>query len=144
MQVRLVIQPDTHYGPNLMHQEFWVRFHCCNGCSLQLVGLQFDTFSTEECCDFVYIYNGDSTKSPLLRSLSGSLPGPVGIFNSTQRYLYVRFVTDTTDTDTGFTATFASTNSGTERVCMIQKYKNTTEPLSYFVICFKQKRSADN
>jgi len=77
-----------------------------------LVALQFDAFSTEECCDFVYLYNGDSSKSPLIQTLSGSLPVPVGIFNTTQRYLYIRFRSDESDTDTGFTATFATTNSG--------------------------------
>jgi len=76
-----------------------------------LVGLQFDAFSTEECCDFVYLYNGDNVKSPLITSLSGSPAVPVGIFNTTQRYMYIRFRSDETDTDTGFTATFATTNS---------------------------------
>ena len=79
---------------------------------MQLVGLQFDTFRTEECCDFVNIYNGDSSKSPLIQSLSGSYSQPVGIFNSTQRYMYIRFRSDESDTDSGFTATYVTTNTG--------------------------------
>jgi len=75
------------------------------------VTLTFTDFSVEACCDFVTIYDGDSTKSPLIASLSGTLP-PGTQYNSTQRYMYIRFLTDPSDNDRGFSATYQSSTRG--------------------------------
>jgi len=80
---------------------------------LQLVSLDFTVFQTESCCDFVYVYDGDSTKSTLLQTLSGTI-NPDRII-STQRSLFIRFTSDPTDTDIGFAATYTTSASGMDR-----------------------------
>ena len=72
----------------------------------QVVQLYFDTFNTESCCDIVDIHDGDTTKSPLIIALSGSYNPPPGDIASSQRNMFVRFQTDSTDTFGGFSATF--------------------------------------
>jgi hypothetical protein len=76
-----------------------------------VVTLTFNDFSLEACCDFMTIYDGDSTKSPLLASLSGTLP-PGTQFNSTQRYMFILFTSDDSENDKGFTAHYRSTTRG--------------------------------
>jgi len=78
-----------------------------------LVTLDFSYFQTEACCDFVYIYDGDSTKSPLVRTLNGKFDPPPSRIISSQRSLFIRFTSDPTDTDVGFAATFTTSASGT-------------------------------
>jgi len=73
--------------------------------------LTFTEFSTEACCDFVTIYDGDSTKSPLIASLSGTLAMGTQ-YNSTQRYMFIRFSSDNTVSGRGFSANYRSTTQG--------------------------------
>jgi len=73
-----------------------------------VVQLDFDAFYTETCCDYVFVYDGDSVKEPLIAALSGAYSTlPVAI-NSTQRYMFIRFKTDATFSATGFSATYTS------------------------------------
>lgn len=75
---------------------------------VKIVILDFDDFSTESCCDIVYVYDGDSAKSQLIASVSGTPASmPTGI-ESTQRYMYVRFATDDSTIGRGFSASFRS------------------------------------
>lgn len=71
--------------------------------------LEFSDFSTESCCDKVYVYDGDNLKAPLLTSLSGT---STAVVNSTQQTMYVRFVSDFSDADRGFNATFTTFTPG--------------------------------
>ena len=66
--------------------------------------LRFFRFSTESCCDRVYVYDGGSSSSPVIGSFSGSSL-PSTITNSSNR-LFVRFVTDGSVTGTGFAASY--------------------------------------
>jgi len=81
-------------------------------CVSQQVHLDFNGFDTEQCCDYVYMYDGPTVKSPLIDSLSGSYASPPVGFISSQRYMFVRFVTDKTNTLTGFIATYTSLSTG--------------------------------
>lgn len=77
---------------------------------LQILMLTVTEFATESCCDFLYIYDGDNLKAPLLASLSGSLGRRS--YNTTQRTTYIRFISDDTITDRGFSANYQSTTPG--------------------------------
>ena len=67
---------------------------------MQVVRLSFAVFCTEPNVDFVKVYDGKSTASPLLMSSSGcEIPGPV---TTTQRYMYVTFTSDGIAVDMGF------------------------------------------
>jgi hypothetical protein len=74
----------------------------------QVVELDFNYFQTEECCDFVSVLDGYDEKSPLIEMFSGSYFLPPGGITSTQRYLFVRFMTDETVMLEGFSATYVS------------------------------------
>jgi len=67
------------------------------------VTIDFDNFSTDQCCDIVYIYDGDSDKAPLIGTFVDVYPESR---TSTQRYLYVKFVTDEANVSTGWSATY--------------------------------------
>jgi len=76
--------------------------------------LEFTEFSTESCCDFLTMFDGDNAKARMLRTLSGVLsPPPKGI-TSSQRYMYVSFVSDDSNHNRGFSATFSSVTKGEE------------------------------
>ena len=61
-------------------------------------------FSTESCCDFVYVYDGNSSSAPLIGKFNGSSrPGP-SVSSSNQ--LHVRFTSDYSVQRYGFKATY--------------------------------------
>jgi len=74
----------------------------------QLVQLDFEVFSTEECCDIVNIYDGTTTKSKLIDTVSGIITSPPKGLITTQRYMFVKFIADESDNAGGFRATFTS------------------------------------
>lgn len=78
----------------------------------QTITLNFDFLNTESCCDIIYLYDGDSIKASLIASVSGAPSTPPGGFESTQQYMFVRFITDSTDTASGFSASYISTKPG--------------------------------
>ena len=68
------------------------------------IGLTFASFVTESCCDFLYVYDGDSTSSPQILKWSGGKTGRE--VNSTGQHLFLKFTTDYSVTYTGFTINF--------------------------------------
>ena len=69
-----------------------------------MLELVFSIFKTESSADYVTVYDGDSTSSPLLGKFSGSsLPGPV---YSSYNKLHVRFKSDGKGQALGFRARF--------------------------------------
>jgi hypothetical protein len=81
--------------------------------ALQVVVVLFTDFKTEECCDIVELFDGDNVKAPLITSLSGSYSSdPPLRFNSTQRFMYIKFTTDDDVAYSGFTAIFESIDKG--------------------------------
>eukprot|EP00339_Tiarina_fusa_P012912 CAMPEP_0117043186 /NCGR_PEP_ID=MMETSP0472-20121206/30037_1 /TAXON_ID=693140 ORGANISM="Tiarina fusus, Strain LIS" /NCGR_SAMPLE_ID=MMETSP0472 /ASSEMBLY_ACC=CAM_ASM_000603 /LENGTH=752 /DNA_ID=CAMNT_0004754645 /DNA_START=97 /DNA_END=2352 /DNA_ORIENTATION=+ len=68
--------------------------------------LSFDFFDTEANYDFVRIYDGPSTASPLLGAYSGSvIPGP---FTSSANSLLISFISDAYVEGNGFRASWSS------------------------------------
>lgn len=65
----------------------------------------FTEFSTEPNYDFVYIYDGPTTASPLLGKYSGSTLPPSFISSATGGELTIKFTSDASDNDKGFVAT---------------------------------------
>jgi hypothetical protein len=70
--------------------------------------------SSSEAADTLYIYDGNSVISPLIRLFDFGLDasGPHPSFMSSQRYMLLRFVADKSVADTGFNLTFSSTTQG--------------------------------
>jgi len=65
----------------------------------------FTDFLTEQCCDFVYIYDGPSITSPLISRLSGS--SPTGQFyNATTHTMTIQFRSDPANNFRGFQANY--------------------------------------
>ena len=66
------------------------------------IELAFLRFNTQLSNDFVKVYNGGSSSSPLIGTFSGSsLPSPI---QSSSRNLYVKFTSDGSGTYKGFLA----------------------------------------
>ena len=77
---------------------------------VQYVQLDFTEFRTVASRDFVTIYDGANAQAQMLARLNGYYgPAPTG-FQSTQRHMFVLFVSDAVDTDIGFKADFQSMN----------------------------------
>ena len=75
---------------------------------LQVVALDFNFFDTHGSGDKVSIYDGMNTTAPLLSSLYGSYAIPPGGYISTQRFMFVTFVSDASGNGQGFSATYRS------------------------------------
>ena len=66
--------------------------------------LTFYTFSTQLDTDFLYVYDGDSSSSPLIDKFSGtSLPAPI---TSSSNKLHLRFTSNSLTQLRGFTASY--------------------------------------
>uniref|UniRef100_A0A0N5BNW9 CUB domain-containing protein n=1 Tax=Strongyloides papillosus TaxID=174720 RepID=A0A0N5BNW9_STREA len=71
--------------------------------------LEFITFSTESCCDYVEIYdnnNGDDSSKFMTQVKGTNIVQTV--FTSTGPYMFIRFYSDLTNNDKGFNAIFYS------------------------------------
>lgn len=70
----------------------------------EVVSLEFTQFGTEACCDFLTVYNGPSTASPVLGTFSGTgLPGTL-VSTDPSGCLTIRFTSDLSVTGVGWTA----------------------------------------
>ena len=68
-----------------------------------MLELAFTRFRTQASSDYVRVYNGGSSSSPLIDSFSGSsLPSPV----SSSGKLYVKFTSDSSSNTAGFRARY--------------------------------------
>ncbi|OFY37560.1 MAG: hypothetical protein A2W91_14515 [Bacteroidetes bacterium GWF2_38_335] len=84
-----------------------MTFRSNSGCP---VSVTFTSFSTESGWDKLYIYDGNSTASPLLGTFSGSaIPGP---FTSSGNALTFRFTSDGSNQYAGFSANITCTQAG--------------------------------
>ncbi len=80
------------------------------GCAAT-ISISFSSFNTESCCDFLRIYNGPTTASPLLGNFAGStLPGTI-VANAGQMLLF--WSTDGSVVSSGFAATWTAATAGT-------------------------------
>jgi CUB domain len=73
---------------------------------LQIISLEVEDFSTNPCCDILFVHDGDSIRAPLLATLYGSYSEQLVAINSTQSYMYVRFTTGDQPTDRGFQVSY--------------------------------------
>ncbi len=88
--------PGWYYNENMNCQ-----WHLQSNVKLELVFLRFKSDTSS---DFVYVYDGESSASPLIGTFSGSsLPAPI---MSSSSNLYVTFTTDGAGKNKGFTATY--------------------------------------
>jgi len=78
------------------------------------IELDFRWFSTEASADFVRVYDGSSSLSPLIGTFSGSsLPPPI---QSSSGNLFVRFTSDGANTYHGFHAHYRAILKGSVRI----------------------------
>ena len=70
------------------------------------ISLIFTDFETEGCCDFVEVYDGSSTASPLIGTYSGNTIPPV--ISSSTGSLYILFYSDPTSQKAGWNAYYTS------------------------------------
>lgn len=96
----------------------------CNG----TISISFSSFNTESGYDYLYIYNGSTTASPLLGSYSGSSLPPTLYANSGK--MLVRFYTDGSIVSSGFAATWSSTLAGTSPPVASFSVSNNTPPIN--------------
>ncbi|XP_068704797.1 uncharacterized protein [Montipora foliosa] len=76
--------------------------------------LTFFQFQTQIGYDFVTVYDGNSSSSPLLGRFSGnSVPSPI---TSSSNQLYVRFTSNGATEDSGFVARYAAISPGSIRL----------------------------
>lgn len=99
------------------HQLNRVRFltvliSCCynDGITFRLLMWQIITFTltafyTEYYGDYFYIYDGYNTSAPVLAALSGSWSSST--WRSTQRFMFIRFTSNSYTTYSGFNATYS-------------------------------------
>ncbi|XP_052276800.1 deleted in malignant brain tumors 1 protein-like [Dreissena polymorpha] len=72
------------------------------------VCLQFNTFTTQECCDHLDIYDGPSTRNKRIARLSGDNPQLNGTeICASGNFLTAHFITDYSSTAQGFEAKYA-------------------------------------
>jgi len=69
--------------------------------NLELIFFRFDT---ESCCDYVYVYDGGSSSSPLIGRYQGNLLPPT--ITSSSNQLFVIFTTDGSVVNSGFAASY--------------------------------------
>jgi len=75
------------------------------------VGIAFDDFNTEACCDSVFVFDGPTNFSPLIVKIAGC-PSSIGqYYFSTQPQMAMVFQSDSSIVFTGWTARFQSYNA---------------------------------
>jgi len=94
------------------------------------IAMEFTSFQTEYNYDFVKIYDGTSSSSPLLASYSGfSLPAPV---QSTSNHLYVKFTADTSLNYDGFNANYNTITTTSIGACTTSTSSTLTSDSGQF------------
>jgi len=87
------------------------RWNLSSNAEIELIFLRFNT---QPSADFMTVYDGGSSSSPLIGSFSGSsLPSPI---QSSSRNLYVRFTSDDSGTYQGFLAHYRVISEGSVRI----------------------------
>ena len=131
---------SNNYGDN---QNSTVTF--CSSPAGQTISLTFSQFNIENNWDYMYIYNGPNTASPLLGTYTGTTsPGTI---SATSGCITIRFTSDVSVTASGWTATIGCGTppptsgclGGTNNICTtadpfctgtIYNYCNTTDVAS--------------
>jgi CUB domain len=78
----------------------------------QFVRLDFKDISTEEQVDIIYVYDGKDANGLLVDQLSGTSWIVFPTYTTTQRFLFIRFTTNTETEFAGFSAEYSSTIFG--------------------------------
>jgi Secretion system C-terminal sorting domain/CUB domain len=104
----------SNYGNN---QNFTQTF--CSNAAGKKISFNFTSFNVENCsggCDFLYVYDGPTTSSPLIGQFYDNLTGvttptiPIPI-TSTGTCITFRFTSDGSSTQTGWVATISCVTS---------------------------------
>lgn len=92
---------------------------------MQRITITFNNLSTEYFADFVYIYDGYNSSSPVIATLSGYISFPL-TYTTTQGYMFVRFASTGFLTYQGFNASYTiSRVSGFDIVLLLSQLNNS-------------------
>lgn len=98
--------PNGNYS-NSENMSFLIQPNCAK--SIQVT---IEAFNTESCCDYLYIYDGNSTSSTLLREFRGNYSSLPITLNSSTGELYITFRSDGSVTGSGFEINWNSVEFG--------------------------------
>lgn len=88
----------------------------------KVVSLAFNYFYTQPESDVVLIYDGNSTSAPLIARLHGASCTAPGPFVSTQQYMFVRFLSDSSVNVNGFSAAVQTLTFGGHTYTVYSNY----------------------
>lgn len=119
------------FGDGSKLSSYWNNTSCSWLISLadttSKIALQFNSFSTEADKDILTIYDGDNNLAPILGSFSGhNIPGTIV---SSGHKMYLQFITDSINQDSGWDVVYASTLTGINKTSIfgnISVYPNPT------------------
>lgn len=94
----------------------------CNVLQIIRLNVNFINVSTwtGEFPDYVQIYDGANTDAPQLFNLYAPIPGQLPSFLSSQRYMFIRFISDDSVTYGGFNLTYSSIPQGTVKNLLLR------------------------
>jgi CUB domain len=93
-----------------------------------VVKLDFYYFNTQPDADFVDVYDGVDENARLLGRMSGTYCSPPAGYTTTQRYMLLKFNTDSKTVFNGFGATFQTAIYGEQQ---FRKVANSTSSVVY-------------
>jgi hypothetical protein len=117
---------DTNPNGNYPNDQHLIRTITPENAS-QSYTVTFTSFDTEENFDYMYVYDGANTSAPLLGAYSGSeIPGPF-TSTATDGSLTFEFISDSYETENGWSATVSCTLNAKESTFVnLQYYPNPT------------------
>nr|WP_321406636.1 M4 family metallopeptidase [uncultured Carboxylicivirga sp.] len=97
--------PNGNYS-NSENYTFLIQPDCAKS-----IQLSIESFSTESCCDYLNIYDGNSASATLIAELRGNITLPQ-VFNTTNGEVFLSFRSDGSVTSSGFEITWISNEYG--------------------------------
>jgi CUB domain len=82
-----------------------------------MVMLTFNDLDTESDYDYVYLYDGSSESDPMIIDYTGSYRALLPTWMTSQRYMFIRFTSDTSFASRGFDAIYTSVPPTTSKCC---------------------------
>ncbi|CAB3405698.1 unnamed protein product [Caenorhabditis bovis] len=82
----------------------------------KVLEFKFNHWDLESCCDYVTIYDGPTTSSPVLVQIGGpgaNVTTPASVYHSSTRFAVITFISNPTIQKSGFSLQYSSVNTAT-------------------------------